>query len=331
MDRYSGVCLVGLAVLLATEARADCSLSQIAFTSCQIEGRNTEVFVCHDDQVATYSYGPIGDPAELSLSETIENVDFEPWSGVGKAIHERITFYNDDFSYEVGGGFDRPFSEEEMLLNIRRFGWVDVAENGESVNRLECIPETVTYGFGGGIYDAKEAAGLVWDDYSETWLPDLNRPTAGPIQAPLLTTGTIIEECMSNSEFELGYIELGYRVADLAKLVPPVVAQRITGFGPKFERFMYDGLRMDTYQGVITELEATSSFWEMPSGIKVGSTRGEVISILGRVPDGATATSQKFGVNACMNKEDSYPVWYVVIKFGHDKRVQSISLASSLP
>ena len=294
-------------------------------------GRDTEVFVCFDDQVATYSYGPIGGPAEQILLETIENVDFEPWSGVGKAIHERVTFYNGDFSYEVGGGFERPFSEEEMLLDIRRFGWIDVAQNGESVSRLECIPETVTYGFGGGIYDAKVAAGLSWDEDSETWRPDPSRPTTRPIQAPLLTTGTIIEECMSNSEFELGSIKLGYRVSDLGKLVPPVVGEVITGDVLEIERFMYDGLRMDTHQGVITELEATSPFWEMPSGIKVGSTRGEVISILGRVPEGATATSQKFGVNACMDKEGSYPVWYVVIKFGHDKRVQSISLMNVSP
>lgn len=331
MDRYHAVCLGIFVAFLSTQANATCPVGQEAFTSCQIERLNTEVFVCHDDQVVNYSYGPVGGPAELFLADTVENVDFEPWSGLGKAIHEKITFYNGKYSFEVGGGFDRPFSEEEMLLEIRRFGWIEVAENGESVSRLECIPETVTYGFGGGIHDIKVAAGLVWDDYSKTWLPDAERPTAAPIQAPLLTTGTIVEECMSNSELELGHIKLDYHVADLGKLVPPVVGQKFAGFRPEFERFMYDGLRVDTFKGVITELEATSPFWEMPSGIKVGSTRGEVISILGRVPEGATATSQKFGINGCMDKEDSYPVWYVVIHFGHDKRVQSIILAIPSP
>jgi hypothetical protein len=151
-------------------------VGQEAFTSCQIVGRNTEVFVCYDDQDATYNYGPIGGPAELVLSDSVETVDFEPWSGAGKAIHEKITFYHGDFSYEVGGGFERPFSEEEMQLDTRRFGWIDVAQNGESVAQLYCIPETVTYGFGGGIYDHKIALGLVWDEYSNTWLPDPHRP-----------------------------------------------------------------------------------------------------------------------------------------------------------
>tara|TARA_R110002126_G_scaffold30259_7_gene99238 strand:- start:115565 stop:116524 length:960 start_codon:yes stop_codon:yes gene_type:complete len=319
---------------LSAKAQAGCPQGQEPITSCEIKGRNTEVFACFDDQIATYSYGPIGGAPDLFLSETIEDVDFEPWSGIGKAIHEKVTFYNGDYSYEVGGGFDRPFSEEEMLLPTRRFGWLDVAQNGETLNTLDCIPETVTYGFGGGIYDAKVAAGLEWDDYSKTWRPDPNRPMAPPAQAPILIKGTdvgMVEDCLPPEEFKLFGIHLGYHVADLAKLVPPVVGEVITGRGLEFERFMYDGLRMDTYQGAIIEMEATTPFWEMPSGIKVGSTRGEVISILGRVPNGAAATSKKFGALVCLDDRETAAEWYVVINFGHDKRVQSISFASISP
>ncbi|KEJ94829.1 hypothetical protein SAMN05444149_105437 [Pseudosulfitobacter pseudonitzschiae] len=148
------------------------------FTSCQIADRDTEVMVCSDNQVATYRYGPIGGAPDLFLSEPVALVDFEPWSGSGTAIHERVTFYKDGFSYEVGGGFERPFSDEEMQLGPRHFGWVEVARNGEVLSRLECIPETVSYGFGdGGLYAAKVAAGLVWDDRSATWI------AAAPAQA----------------------------------------------------------------------------------------------------------------------------------------------------
>ena len=38
-----------------------------------------------------------------------------------------------------------------MLLPITRFGGIDVAKNGEHLARIECVPDTVTYGFGGGI------------------------------------------------------------------------------------------------------------------------------------------------------------------------------------
>ena len=168
--------LLFIAAFSATEVQAGCPQGQEAFTSCQIEGRNTEVFVCFDDQVATYSYGPIGGPPELILSETIEHVDYEPWSGLGTAISESVTFYNGDYAYDVGGGFDLPFSEEEMLLPIRRFGWVEVTESGQRAASLECIPDTVSYGFGGGIYDLKVAAGQTWDSYSFTWVSDLIQP-----------------------------------------------------------------------------------------------------------------------------------------------------------
>ena len=218
-----------------------------------------------------------------------------------------------------------------MLQKIRRFGWIEIAQNGQSLGRLECIPDTVSYDFGGGIYDAKVAVGLVWDYYSETRLPDPKIQRAGPIQKSLLMTGIylgVIEECLPPAELKLGSIELGYSVADLSKLVPPVVGEVITSSVLEIERFMYEGLRMDAYQGKIIELQATSPFWGMPSGLKVGITHWEVISILGHVPSGADATSQKFGLIARLGNQDSYPVWYVVISFGQDKRVQSISFAS---
>lgn len=331
LGQYLKIGVLFLGFFGAAETQAGCPQGQETFTSCQIENRNTEVFVCYDDQVATYSYGAIDAAPDLFLSQTIETVDFEAWSGLGKAIHEKVTFYNGAYSYEVGGGFDRPFSEEEMLLPIRRFGWIEVAQNGEKLSTLECIPDTVTYGFGAGIYDAKVAAGLEWDDYSKTWRPDPNHPMAPPTRGPILMNGTSFggaEDCLPPEEFKLFGISLGYPISDLGKLVPPVVGEAIPGRGPEFERFMYEGLRMDTFQGRIIEMKATTSFWEMPSGIKVGSTRGEVINILGRVPNGDAATSQTFGSLACLDDQGAFAEWYVVIEFGHDKRVQCIRFAS---
>ena len=333
MRQYLGFGVVTL-VFLTTGAYAGCPQGQEAFTSCRIEGRNTEVFVCYDDQVATYSYGPIGEAPELFLSEPIARVDFEPWSGVGKAISESVTFYNDDYSYEVVGGFERPFSEEEMLLENRHFGWLDVAQNGESLSRLECVAETVTYGFGPGIYDAKVAAGLEWDEDSRTWFPDLHHPTALSAGAPVLMENThlgIVEDCLPSTEFKLGGIMMGDRVAMLSTLGAPEVREVITGGVFEIERFIYDGLRVDIFQGTVMEMETATLQWEMPSGLKVGLTRGEVISILGRVPNGGATTSQRFDSLVCVGDQDTSAEWYVVIAFGQDKRVQSISFSSLSP
>jgi len=157
---------------------------------------------------------------------------------------------------------------------------------------------------------------------------------AEPARGPILKMGTEpngFEDCLPLKEHKLFGIHLGYQVGQLGKLVPPVVGQPMAGRGPEFERFMYDGLRMDTFQGKIIEMFATTPFWEMPSGIKVGSTRGEVIAILGRVPNGDVATARTFGVRVCTDGEDTDFESYVVIEFGHDKRVQSINFAASSP
>lgn len=77
MGHGLGFSLVCFAGLMATA----CPQGQEVFASCQIESRDTVVLVCFDDHVATYSYGPIGGQANLLLSEAIERVDFEPWSG----------------------------------------------------------------------------------------------------------------------------------------------------------------------------------------------------------------------------------------------------------
>ena len=311
----------------AAQAQAGCPQGQGAFTSCQIEGRNTEVFVCFDDHVATYSYGPIGGAPDLFLSEPVERVDFEPWSGSGVSIFESVTFYNGDYAYNVGGGFDRPFSVEDMQHEPRRFGWVEVTKNGEHVASLECIPETVSYGFGGGIYDLKVAAGLTWDPYSFTWVSDRTQPTASSILQET-RVDSVIEYCLPASEFSLGGVRMGDPLSALGKLGSPETIYDPDGRGEAIDRMTLAGMDIDLFQDAVFAMSTTSPHWEMPSGLRVGMTRGEVIRLLGRVPDGHAATSQRFTAYVCSGTPVSDPEWTMVIDFGQDKRVSHIFIMS---
>lgn len=166
-------------ILLATTAYADCPSDQDVFSSCHLAERGTEVSVCYDDEIATYSYGPIGAEPELTLSERIDQLEFEPWSGVGRSIGESVTFRNAAYSYTLVGGFDRLPASEDFLdengdpdARTAHFGWLEVARNDETLLRLECILETVAYAYGGGIYDLKIAAGQVWDDRAKRWVTE---------------------------------------------------------------------------------------------------------------------------------------------------------------
>ncbi|WP_417268756.1 hypothetical protein [Celeribacter sp.] len=309
------------------QAHAGCPQGQEAFTSCQIEGRNTEVFVCFDDQVATYSYGPIGGAPDLFLSEPVVRVDFEPWSGSGVSIFESVTFYNGDYAYNVGGGFDRPFSEEDMEHEPRRFGWVEVTESGEHAASLECIPETVSYGFGGGIYDIKVATGLTWDPYSFTWVSDSIQPTPTSILQETRYEG-VIGHCLPASEFSLGGVRMGDPLSALGKLGSPETIYDPDGRGEAIDRMTLVGMEIDIFQDAVFAMSTTSPHWEMPSGLRVGTTRGEVIRLLGRVPDGYTATSQRFTAYVCSDNPVPDPEWTMVIDFGQDKRVNRIHFVS---
>lgn len=328
MHQLLGACLAGVGICLASIAQAGCPDGQEVFTSCQIADRATEVLVCSDAQVATYSYGPIGGPPDLVLTEPVGDVDFVPWPGVGKAIHETVTFYNDRFSYQVGAGFDRPFSEEEMALGPQHFGWVEVARDGAALARLTCIPSTVTYGFGdGGIYAAKIAAGLRWDDRSQTWVPD-SAELVGLLrrETRLADSG----ECLPSTEFALGGVAMGDPASSLGKLGSPEASGVFLG-SVELDRLSPVGMEIDLFQSTVVGMTATAASWDMPSGLRVGLTRGEVIQILGHTPNGAQSGAERFSVLGCLDAQDDFAKLYAVIAFGPDKRVQSISLSSLAP
>ncbi|WP_342076335.1 hypothetical protein [Yoonia sp. SS1-5] len=324
MKRTLGAFFATCGILFGTIAQAGCPAGQEAFTSCQIEGRSTEVFLCFDDAVATYHYGPIGETPDLTISETIAQVDYEPWNGLGTAISETITFYNGEFSYEVGDGFERPFSEEEMELGPRRFGWIDVAQNGQSLSRLECIPDTVGYGFGGGIHDVKVAEGFDWDDNSKTWVGNVAAQT--PALYPDPNGG-----CLVGPEFMLGGVGMADRVATLHKLGSPEASGVVLPDGREIDRVTADGLDIDVLDGLVVRMTSINPMWDMPSGLRVGLTRGEVIAILGDVPGGASPDVGDFNIPVCTEAPRDFANWEAMISFGPDKRVESIQFVSISP
>lgn len=164
-----------LCLLTATAVQADCALDQDHFSSCKIQGQEKWVFVCYNDDFVTYSYGPDGGPAELTISDTIADADYHPWSGVGRDIGESVTFHNDGYSYDVVMGFSRTESTQtdengNFYPEVSHYGWISVALGAEEIARLACDPNKVSYGFGGGIYDVKVAQGYHWDNRARVWL-----------------------------------------------------------------------------------------------------------------------------------------------------------------
>lgn len=89
--------------LLAAPAHAACPPDGEIF-ACQIGKKTLEV--CHEGSALVYRFGP-ADAPELALSEPLETVDYQPWSGFGRNRFYTVTFQNNGFAYEVWSGFDR--------------------------------------------------------------------------------------------------------------------------------------------------------------------------------------------------------------------------------
>ncbi len=158
--------------LSASMASAECPAGQDVFMSCQIEGRQTVLSVCLGPELATYSYGPKGGPAELTLSEPLTSLEYTPWPGVGRAIWEEVAFTNGPYRYTVSAGFDRMFGDEtEADHPTPYFGGVIVQRDDAVLAELTCDRRLTNFGAFGGdpIYEAKTAAGQEWDSREGVW------------------------------------------------------------------------------------------------------------------------------------------------------------------
>lgn len=324
------VCGAVFSCFLGTGGIAGCPQGQEPFASCEITGRNTEVFVCFDESQATYRYGAVGQTPDLELSVPIRDVDFRPWSGVGKSIVESVVFYNQGHSYAVYAGFDRPFSEEEMQRKDRHFGGLEVARDGEVLASFECEPETVSYGFGEGIYDVKTASGMQWDEVSNSWM-EADRVVDRPKLLREEVQNGMVEECLPQAEFALGGVAMGDPLSKLGKLGSPEPVEIGAEAGLEVDRISVRGLQIDVSQDKVIGLEALSSNWNTPSGLEVGLARGDVIKILGGVPGAEMASAARFGVLGCVGDTGDHSRWFLGMTFGPDGRLQAIGMTDLAP
>jgi hypothetical protein len=146
--------------LLAAPAHAACQPDGEIF-SCQIGKKTLEV--CHEGGALVYRFGPKG-KAELTLSEPLETVTFNPWPGIGRYIWESIDFKNGDFIYRVYTSVERGPDATTGLI-----GSVTVYEGETELAYLACDDGTPTNSLD-RVYDLKQSVGQCWDYASETWI-----------------------------------------------------------------------------------------------------------------------------------------------------------------
>jgi hypothetical protein len=123
-----------LILLSAAPAQAACQPDSEIF-ACQIGSKTLEV--CHDGDALVYRFGPHAAP-ELTLSEPLATVDYQPWSGFGRNRFYTVTFRNGGVAYQVWSGFDRNGSPRG------NDGGVTVRDGSAVVVELTCDWGSVT-------------------------------------------------------------------------------------------------------------------------------------------------------------------------------------------
>lgn len=158
--------LLAALVLAPLSAAADeCVDDAELLFKCSFNDGKKQVTTCLLDNIASYAFGPVGSLPELGLIREVRDVDMRPWNGFGRYINESFTFENSGYSYTLRYSIDK-FAEEGEGLEGEL--WVNKGE--ESLVDLICDPGSLKFsGYSLPLYEAKEAAGQVWDREAEVW------------------------------------------------------------------------------------------------------------------------------------------------------------------
>ncbi|MCB5409855.1 hypothetical protein [Pseudogemmobacter faecipullorum] len=157
MLRLAAAACLPLLVLTAAPALALCSGESLFH--CPIGKKELEL--CRQGNSVTYTFGPAGRP-EITLSESIRSLDYQPWSGVGRAIHQAAVFENDGVFYRVWSSFDRQLPDEPAT------GGVLVERNEQLLAQLNCASGRMEAGLD-LLWQAKEQAGQCWNYQKFRW------------------------------------------------------------------------------------------------------------------------------------------------------------------
>jgi hypothetical protein len=74
--------------LLGVQSYAACLPPAEPFLSCTLRNGAKTLDVCIANDTLSYTYGPKSGPAELALTQSARDVDYEPWPGIGRTIWE---------------------------------------------------------------------------------------------------------------------------------------------------------------------------------------------------------------------------------------------------
>jgi len=160
--------LVAMPAVTVDAAGINCRPHETEIFACTLKSGRKSVSVCQNGPALTYRYGPPEGPAELTLTSPMETLDAHPWSGIGRAIFESVTFTNSSYGYEGGMGLDKFRALEG---ENGRGGAVTILQGQTTLQTLACDDDTARYeAF--SLEDAFKAQGFCWNTTDYIWQRD---------------------------------------------------------------------------------------------------------------------------------------------------------------
>jgi len=146
--------------------------------------------------------------------------------------------------------------------------------------------------------------------------------------------------CVAPAEFAIGGLRLSGDISLLGALGPPESLTRGHGADDGGDyvatTYHYAGLDVTLVRGRIDVVEATSTHWSTPGGIRPGLTRAGVLALLGREPDAEYLNDGTYSFPGCPEWRDGELVWdnannYFEFGFGAGERLSFVRLAADRP
>ena len=159
--------MIRLAVICSTLATG--ALADSLHFACHFPNGKA-VTVTHTDATATYRFGRPGRESELTITRPVADVHLTPWPGIGRTIWEEVTFFNEGHSYTLHASIERVYPDDENAeIEAHLFGGLIVRKGERELARLTCLPQTINFPWGTGLFDAKVGAGQCYDQNSRDW------------------------------------------------------------------------------------------------------------------------------------------------------------------
>ncbi|WP_323766263.1 MULTISPECIES: hypothetical protein [Roseobacteraceae] len=155
--------LVLAALCLPTAAAAACfGDAGTPLFHCTVDGGETEIRVCLQDNAAYYAYGAPGRAPDIVFSRHVQDIHLTPWPGIGRTYWEEVAFANGPFEYRINHSFDR---NGELPAS----GLLTVTRDGLQIAELRCQTGGASVADFQPLFDAKEESGQCYDLGSRVW------------------------------------------------------------------------------------------------------------------------------------------------------------------